>query len=598
MTSAPRSPRSPRRRLPIVGVAAAIGFTAFVGFPEPPPDPVVHRSTVEIADGSLVASATLTTAVTGGPEVIGLTWPGSAPATVEIRAHDSQGWSNWYVLEGQPAEAPDASSPEWQPTVSAGPAFLGRDITEVELRLVAGSPTGVVLHAIDSEPVQAGDGVATAAQPPPFVAPRSSWGADESWRDDAAGCDGNPRYSDNIRIGVVHHTVSRNDYTPAEVPAILRAIYDFHVHGNQWCDTGYNFFVDRFGQIWEGRAGGINRAVIGGHASGINANSTGVAAIGDFSTAAAPAALMNGLRAILAWKLAYHGIDPLGSSTLTIAANSSSRWPEGTVVTLPNIEGHRDSNTTGCPGQFLYSRLAQLRFDVANTVRTFPPDTRLICDWSGDGTDDLAYFQNGAWYLPDNATDWPFAADLVFGGPGDVPVCGDWNGDGRDTPGVFRRGAWHLRNSLTSGVADVTFGYGDPADVPIVGDWTGSGTDRPGVYRRGGWYLRTSPIAPGGMTADIAFGYGDPGDRPLIGDWDGDGDDTPGIYRSDAWYLRNANTTGIAQLAFGYGIPSDRPVAGDFDGGGGPDGVGVVRGSVWYLRTTPTPGAADVVRTF
>ena len=40
-------------------------------------------------------------------------------------------------------------------------------------------------------------------------------------------------------MSVVHHTDSVNRYSPAEVPAMLRAIYLYHRYGRGWNDIGY-----------------------------------------------------------------------------------------------------------------------------------------------------------------------------------------------------------------------------------------------------------------------------------------------------------------------------------------------------------------------
>jgi hypothetical protein len=59
-----------------------------------------------------------------------------------------------------------------------------------------------------------------------------------------------------VRAVVLHHTASSNDYGPADVPALLRGFYAYHVRSRGWSDVGYNVLVDRFGTAWEGRAGG------------------------------------------------------------------------------------------------------------------------------------------------------------------------------------------------------------------------------------------------------------------------------------------------------------------------------------------------------
>lgn len=374
---------SPRRRshlLPsraLLGVALAAAFTPIVNRPQGPSDPEVHESTIAVEGDALAGGATLPLKVKGGPELIAFTWDTLTEATFEVRAHDGAGWGEWYQLQGHDDEGPDAGSAEATATGYAGPAFLGRDISKIEVRRTAGDTPGLVVHAIDSEPVAPGEGVASAAvATPPAMITRGQWGADEGWRDDSGGeCDGTPDYSDDIQIATVHHTDGSNTYTPAESAAIVRAIYDFHVHSNGWCDVAYSFFVDRYGQVFEGRYGGIRRTAIGGHTSGFNTVSTGVAVLGSFTNEAPTAEAYNAVVEVLAFKLGYHGVDPKGSSTVTVGSNTSAKWPEGTSVTLQNIQGHGDSNKTSCPGAKLLAMLPQLRNDVAQKIadKAFQP---------------------------------------------------------------------------------------------------------------------------------------------------------------------------------------------------------------------------------
>lgn len=527
-------------------------------------------------------------------EMVGFSWTGGTSATIRVRGFVAGTWQEWLTLEGSPSEQPDTTSVEHRPgQVSAGPAWLGDDFRRVQVQVTGGTVTDLRLTAIDTEPPVGPGPLATptaAGLPswPAGIVPRSAWGADESYRTFAPGCDGQPRYARELRFAVVHHTVSSNDYGPGDSSALIRGIYYFHTHTNLWCDVAYNFFADRYGQVFEGRAGGINRTTIGGHAGGFNLGSTGVAVIGDFTSSAVPVAAYNALKNLLIWKLAYHGIDPLGS-TVEVSGGGSARWPAGTVVTLPNLEGHRDSNTTGCPGQMLYNRLPQLRQDVAAGIAGSSTDQRLTCDWDGDGDETPAFFAAGTWYIR-NTTGEAYPDWIVPYGTADYKaVCGDWDDDGRDTIGVYYQGWWWLRNSNSPGPPDITVQYGTPAYTPVVGDWDGDGRDTIGVYFDGWWWARNANV---GGWPQISFRYGIAAYKPVVGDWDGNGTETVGVFDGN-WYLRNSNDPGAPHITSqDYGRLSDQPLAGDWDGDRS-DSIGIARGAYWYLSPRPQSTAAD-----
>jgi hypothetical protein len=171
-----------------------------------------------------------------------------------------------------------------------------------------------------------------------------------------------PEYG-SVKLAFVHHTENPNGYSAGEVPAMLRAIFLFHrdVHG--WNDIGYNFVIDRFGRIFEARAGGIDEPVTGAQAGGYNYCSTGIAVLGEYGAQRISPAARAALARLLAWKLALHGVPIEGRVTVRVnpAGAVYSRFPANAHVSLPRIAGHRDADSTECPGNAFYGELSELR---------------------------------------------------------------------------------------------------------------------------------------------------------------------------------------------------------------------------------------------
>ena len=119
--------------------------------------------------------------------------------------------------------------------------------------------------------------------------PAVTWGADERIRRAP------PSYASDVRFAIVHHTAGKNGYSRSEAAAIVKGIQLFHVQGNGWNDIGYNFLVDRFGTIYEGRFGGVDRNVIGAHALGFNTGSVGIALLGTYEDATPSAAAQDAI---------------------------------------------------------------------------------------------------------------------------------------------------------------------------------------------------------------------------------------------------------------------------------------------------------------
>jgi uncharacterized protein with LGFP repeats len=162
-------------------------------------------------------------------------------------------------------------------------------------------------------------------------------------------------------MAYVHHTVNSNAYSPSRADDLIRGIYAYHVKGRHYCDIAYNFLIDRFGRIFEGRYGGMDQPVIGGHAMGFNTGSTGIAALGTFTTAAPTKAMVNAYKRLLAWRLDVAHLRPTGKSVMESGGGSAQKFKKGQLVTLPVIAGHRDTGYTTCPGTRLYKRLGPIR---------------------------------------------------------------------------------------------------------------------------------------------------------------------------------------------------------------------------------------------
>ena len=233
-------------------------------------------------------------------------------------------------------------------------------------------------------------------------------------------------------------------------------------------------------------------------------------------------------------------ITPGGTASCTIVNTLNPAKP---AVGRGNAWHLRNSNTAGAAdNSFPYGKSG---------------DTKLMCDWDGDGVRTPGVVRGNIWHLRNSNTGGVADISFPYGIASDTKVCGDWNGNGTDTPGVVRGNIWHLRNTNTGGVADISFPYGIASDTKLACDWNGNGTDTPSVVRGFSWHLRNSNT---GGVADISFPYGQSGDTKVCGDWNGNGTDTPGVVRGSTWHLRNSNTGGVADISFPYGIASDTPL--------------------------------------
>jgi hypothetical protein len=297
--------------------------------------------------------------------LVGLRWRGRGEPRIAVRVRrEGRGWSRWVRLDSY-RDRPDAATRERSAQGASSPLWVGA-ADWVQYRSSRRLP-GLRLHFVK---VRGTAPAARAAQEPqPGIVPRADWGASQCPPRQA------PDYGE-VKAAYVHHTVSLNDYSPEDAPGIVLAICRYHRNSNGWNDIGYNFLVDRYGVIYEGRAGGIAEAVVGAQAQGFNSQTTGVASIGDHSSAQLTPQTLAAMARLIRWKLPIHGAATSGRVTLVSAGGSASRYPAGARVSVERVLGHRETNSTSCPGEAGYAQLPQLRAMVQGAAIAGTP-TRL-----------------------------------------------------------------------------------------------------------------------------------------------------------------------------------------------------------------------------
>jgi hypothetical protein len=352
---------------------AGSAHAAAKGVPGNVPKPVeFERAAPRTATASAAQRSVRGTVRTGRRfNLVGLRWRGDAATSLAVRVRTAKGWGRWTEVPVDPEHGPDIGAAERGAAGrSSDPVWAG-EANVVQFRLHArGSVRDVRLRFVNTTGTATAAarrrGARTSVARPvvpspgaPAIFTREEWGA--------ASCPprATPAYGE-VQLAFVHHTVTANSYSPAQSAAMVRAICLYHRNSNGWNDVGYNFLVDKYGQIFEGRAGGIDAPVVGAQAQGYNAQSTGIASLGTFSTTGQTPAGLGALARLLSWKLAVHAVPPTGKVVVTSTGGSLNRYPAGAHVTLDRISGHRDGDATSCPGDGLYDQLPALRLMVTS----------------------------------------------------------------------------------------------------------------------------------------------------------------------------------------------------------------------------------------
>ena len=334
------------------------------------PEPVDFEMAAPSTAAAAAASGRVVSPVLRAPKrfnLAGLRWRGERHVEVALRARREGGpWSRWTPV-GTHGER--GSDPAWFGDADFIQYRLSRRVPGVRVHFVnalgtstpAARARNAVRRLAHGAVVAAARIVspASAQTTQPTIQPRAAWGADACPPRSA------PDFGE-VRAAYVHHTVSANEYTAEEAPAIVLSICRYHRNSQGWNDIGYNFVVDKFGTIWEGRAGGVDQAVIGAQAQGYNAQSTGISVIGTHSSVPASEPALDAIARLIRWKLPLHGQPTTGTTTVVSAGGSANRYPRGREVEIERVSGHRDTGTTECPGSALYAQLPDIRARVGD----------------------------------------------------------------------------------------------------------------------------------------------------------------------------------------------------------------------------------------
>lgn len=530
-----------------------------------------------------------------GLATVGVTWsqndmddPANAP-TIRLRYRTGDSWSRWVNL---PATDEDSAKTGVSPSYYLGDADRveatvtpkkGQSVRAQLITVDSGyAETSASSRESDGSTRQVRSGVAAsgslAAQSDPGVEEsRARSGAEaitatgrihtreEWWADGNPAMFWTPDRTGSWKGAIVHHTVDRNDYTQAEVPAMINGIYLLHNETRGWGDIGYQLIVDRFGGIWEGRDEGVPNQIVpasevaGAQAVNFNYDTFGVALLGSYHLDVPPTyAQIASTAAAIAWEFQAMGLQP------------SDAWGTFEFRGLQQrITGHGDashhdiygSNETLCPGQQVWDRMGRIR----DLVRS---------DMLGVPNMPLANVADGDYYIATTARDKAVAEiPNAVTADGALPRLHGWTGEigQRFTFTRMADGSYLIVSKASGKALTVTDGVS---------------ANNAQISQQPIGYSPTDPNDPGqgGAAADKeTAGDADPNDAPT---------------KAQLWFLRDSGSGYYLQSALGEEVM-------DLSGGGAADGTVIAlygtngaANQLWTLHPASNDVVADTNMSF
>ncbi|MDU2057718.1 MAG: S-layer homology domain-containing protein [Dermabacter sp.] len=312
--------------------------------------------------------------VTGYITMAAASWPSDvdSPDVVEFQGKDlnTGEWGDWLSAELMTDIDENASEAVWVGPSSAVNVRAFRDGIDISEQLTAHLITTSESRS-DVRLASSGGGTGVTRILPATVTPGTgapTFITREEWNADTVDTS-RLSYAKELKAICIHHTGGSNTYTAAQCPQVVRVMFTNHTKTLGWADLGYNVVVDKYGQIFEGRAGGLHRNVAGAHARGFNTGSCGISVMGDYMDIPVPTAALNAIATVAAWKLASTFTqDVYGTETWTVTTSNVKR--SGTF-SMPHLFAHRDVNYTDCPGDTYYGQLPNLRSLVQQKLNGF-----------------------------------------------------------------------------------------------------------------------------------------------------------------------------------------------------------------------------------